>query len=115
MEKRIGDHLPCLCKDSGFTRAYDECIDNSGECKHLPNLEDGEKGGLMDFQVKTRRTSRKGRTVENIFVMGNIRSEGCWWKERGGGKEAGDVCDGGDTVGGLDYYGTYLSATTVWW
>ena len=38
----------------------------------------------MDLQVKTRRTSRKGRTVENIFVMGNIRSEDCWWKGRGG-------------------------------
>lgn len=88
MEKRIGDHLPCLCKDPGFTEAYDECIDKSGECKHFPNLEDGGRG-LMDLQVKTRRTSRKGRTVEKIFVMGNIRSENCWWKGekgRGGGR-----------------------------
>jgi len=73
----------------------------------------------MGLQVKIRMTSRKGRTVENIFVMGNISSEDYWWKGREGREEkgewwGGDVYDG-DTFGGLDYYRTYLSAATLWW
>jgi len=34
MEKRLGEHLPCLCKDKIFLAAYDNCIVSSGDCKH---------------------------------------------------------------------------------